>query len=416
MHVTVSASARFGLTPDGRLWTSNASLTYPFWMRYLDVFDEVRLLVRARPSAGPPTAWREVTGPGVVALPLPDVGGVKGVVRHFRELRQGLRAAAAGAQAIQMRLPCAIGLALWRQLPPRRPYGVEVVGDPYDSFAPGAVRHPLRPLLRWYFCRQLRRQCREAAAAAYVTRDTLQRRYPAGPTTFATHYSSIDLRPDAFVAAPRPRRPREGALRLVFVAALAVLYKAPDVLLEAVALCTRRGTAVRLVLVGDGACRPELEARAARLGLREHVTFAGQLPDPNAVRARLDEADVFVLPSRTEGLPRAMLEAMARALPCVGSTVGGIPELLDPEDQVPRDDVAALAQKLIEVAADPDRLAQMSARNWQRSQAYAADLLRVKRVGLYQQLKEVTAAWRGTHPGPVPRGPDRAPVSPLQAR
>jgi glycosyltransferase involved in cell wall biosynthesis len=112
------------------------------------------------------------------------------------------------------------------------------------------------------------------------------------------------------------------------------------------------------------------------------------------VRAALDHADLFVLPSRTEGLPRAMIEAMARALPCIGSTVGGIPELLPPEDLVPPGDAAALARKIREVVCDPDRMARMSARNLEQARQYREDALSGRRIAFYQRVREVTEAWR----------------------
>ena len=116
------------------------------------------------------------------------------------------------------------------------------------------------------------------------------------------------------------------------------LYKAPDVLLDAVGQCFRQGLDLELVWIGGGQYQQQLEARAKELGLSPRVRFLGQLPAGDAVRGELDRADLFVLPSRQEGLPRAMLEAMARGLPCIGSTVGGIPELLPAEDLVPPGD------------------------------------------------------------------------------
>src|SRR5205809_1714074 len=118
-----------------------------------------------------------------------------------------------------------------------------------------------------------------------------------------------------------------------------------------------------MVIVGSGGYQAQLEARAAALGIGTRVQFRGQLAAAEAVRAELDRADLFVLPSRQEGLPRAMIEAMARGLPCIGSTVGGIPELLAAEDMVPPNDASALARKIREVLADPSRLARMSVRN-----------------------------------------------------
>src|SRR6185295_745777 len=118
----------------------------------------VDLLVRAEPREGPPDGWNQVTGTGVAALPLPEFVGASGFIRKRLQIGPMLRQALDRAQAILLRVPCVIGGATWRMMPRGRPFGVEVVADPYDTFAPGSVRHPLRPLFRWWFTRQLRRQ------------------------------------------------------------------------------------------------------------------------------------------------------------------------------------------------------------------------------------------------------------------
>jgi len=203
----------------------------------------------------------------------------------------------------------------------------------------------------------------------------------------------VDLPARAFAAGPRQGRQRTSPFTLLTVGTLAQLYKAPDVLIDATEICVRDGFDVRLVLVGDGQYRRELEARAARLRRREHVRFLGQLPPGDAVRAQLDEADLFVLPSRQEGLPRAMVEAMARALPCIGSKVGGIPELLPDDDMVPPDDVLALARKMREILSEPGRLLCMSKRNLEKAREYRAEHLHERRIEFYKHLRETAEAW-----------------------
>ena len=163
-------------------------------------------------------------------------------------------------------------------------------------------------------------------------------------------------------------------------------------LIDAVADCVRAGLDLLLILVGEGKHRPELEAQAAARGLCGRIHFRGQLTAGEAVRQQLDEADLFVLASYTEGLPRAMIEAMARRMPCLGSHVGGIPELLAPEDMVPPGDRAALASKLHEVVTDPARLARMSARNLVKAREYRADCLRDRQIAFYRYLHEQTEA------------------------
>jgi glycosyltransferase involved in cell wall biosynthesis len=271
-----------------------------------------------------------------------------------------------------------------------RPYAVEVVADPYDVFAPGSVKHPLRPFFRRSSPRQLRRHCVQAGAAAYVTKEALQQRYPC--PNFSVGVSDVDLPERALVYSSRLPR-QGGTFNLIFVGTMAQLYKAPDVLINAVAACVQEGIELKLTLIGDGKHRSELEARAKSLGLGERVSFLGQLSGGDAVMAQLDIADLFVLPSHQEGLPRAMVEAMARALPCIGSTVGGIPELLPPEDMVPSGDVAALARKIREVVTDPDRMARMSARNLEKATEYTDEVLREQRNEFYRYVREMTEAW-----------------------
>ena len=125
-------------------------------------------------------------------------------------------------------------------------------------------------------------------------------------------------------------------------------------LLEALARLAGRGTAFRAALVGDGVERAALEARAEALGLTPRVRFLGERAD---VERLLPGMDLFVLSSREEGIPNALLEAMAAARPCVATAVGGTPEVLRDGETgwlVPPGDPAALAEALAEALARPE--------------------------------------------------------------
>jgi len=396
MNLIVVLEQRFERTPDGMVWTRGGPKR-SFWSRYLAVFEHVRVVARVRAVSSVLLDCDRCDGEGVSFATVPYYLGPWQYLRRVRQVRRAARDAVGSSDAVIMRVPSTIAACiepLLRQT--GHPYGVEVVGDPYDVFAPRAIRHPLRPFFRWRSTRQLRRQCSGACAAAYVTENALQRRYPPGPDAFSTHCSDVELPDAAFVFVPRSPRPGTRTFNLVMVGSLAQLYKAPDVLIDAVAACVQEGLDLQLVLVGDGRYRAELETRAAALGLGQRVCFRGQLPAGDGVRAQLDQADLFVLPSKTEGLPRAMIEAMARALPCIGSTAGGIPELLPPEDMVPPGDVVALARKIREVATDPERMARMSVRNLEKAKEYGEEVLRERRTAFYRYVRERTEAWLAT--------------------
>ena len=393
MKVVVSLEYRFDRTPDGKVWTQT-TFPYHFWTRYLEVFDRVLIVARVLEVTSASPDWKRADGEGVSFAAIPHYIGPWQYLLKARQIQLAAINSVGANDAVILRVSSQIANSiepLLRQT--GHPYGVEVVADPYDVFAPGSVKHPLRPFFRWWFPRQLRHQCTGASAVAYVTERALQTRYPPASTAFSTHYSSIELPTSALVAAPRIPRQNAHQCTLIFVGTLAQLYKAPNVVIAAVATCVQEGLDLKLILLGDGKHRPELEAQAKALGIGDRVCFRGQLTAGDAVCTELDSSDLFVLPSYQEGLPRAMVEAMARALPCIGSTIGGIPELLPAEDIVPPGDANALASKIREVVTDPDRLARMSARNLEKAKEYTDEVLREQRLIFYCYVREQTEAW-----------------------
>lgn len=395
MIATVVLEHRFDRTPGGGIWT-RSQFPLAFWSRYLEVFDSVRVVARVRDLAAPEPGSVRADGEGVEFAAITHYIGPSDYARRARAVRGEARAAVDPRSAVILRVGSHLAALIEPTLRRRgQPFGVEVIYDPYDMFARGSMTHPTRPFFRWFFPRQLRRHCAHATAAAYVTEHALQRRYPPAPDAYSTYYSDVELSDDAIVGSP-PSAPVAGPFRLVTVGAFDQLYKAPDVLIDAVAACVQAGSDITLTLVGDGLHRPELEARAAAHGIGERVGFTGNLPSGGAVRAELDSAHLFVLPSRQEGLPRALVEAMARGLPCIGSTVGGIPELLAAENLVPPGDAEALAAKIREVLADPERRARMSASNLATARGYRESELHDRRVAFYRELRRRTEAALGT--------------------
>lgn len=401
MRVMVTFEARFVRTPDGKIY-ARGPVVYDFLSRYLKVFDEVVVLARIEDVSNPNlTKLCRADGPKVRFCPVPYYVGPWQYLRRFFKVNSAIKKAVSQADAYILRISGKVGSILYRNLKKKGiPYGAEIVADPWDVFSPGSVRFFSRPVIRIISWLSLIRQCRDAAACSYVTRERLQMRYPPGGLT--THYSSIDLPSevvlDDSVVEKRMKRIEEKIhtgtpLCFCFVGSV-VLYKAPDILVEAVSICVKDGMNLELVVVGGGRFLPELKEKVERLGIADNVKFLGNLMQRQAVFEQLDKADLFVLPSRQEGLPRAMVEAMARGLPCIGSSVGGIPELLADEDIVPPADAKALAAKIEEVLADVSRLEQMARRNLQSAKDYTRSRLEKKRIEFYSKVAEITKQWR----------------------
>lgn len=388
MDLVVTVSHRFKQTPDGSVWTQTM-FAYPFWGRYLEVFDRVRVVARVESVHEQPADWIRADGIDVSFVPVPYYVGPWEYLKRSHTVRATIRNAPRPGDAIILRGSSTMASYLWQI---NYPYGIEVVGDPYDVFAPGANKHPLRPIFRWMFSRHLRAICSRACATAYVTEKYLQRRYPPSPRSFTTDYSSVELPPEAFASHVRQGF-CENDIILVSIGSLAQPYKGFDILIRAVALCVENGLDLKLIFVGDGYYRSSLEALRDQLGLKQRVVFRGQLPAGERVRAELDSADLFVLPSFTEGLPRVMIEAMARGLPCIGSSVGGIPELLSAEDLFPSRDPKALADKVAEVVRDRKRMVEMAERNLRKARNYSDAVLSAKRKEFYECVRCRTEEW-----------------------
>jgi glycosyltransferase involved in cell wall biosynthesis len=122
----------------------------------------------------------------------------------------------------------------------------------------------------------------------------------------------------------RERPPLAGPTVVLLTVGRLVPSKGYDLLLTAMAALATERPEVRLRIVGDGPSRDALVRQAQRLGVSGVVDFAGAAT-PDEVRAELARADLFVISSRDEGLPRTLLEATAAGVPVVTTNVGGIP-------------------------------------------------------------------------------------------
>ena len=195
-------------------------------------------------------------------------------------------------------------------------------------------------------------------------------------------------------ATPRSDYLTTGQLTVVFVGRL-VPNKGADVLLPAFrrVLNSQTGTPWRLWLFGEGSERASLEAMCVDLGIAEHVKFWGRI---DSVASHLEQADLFVLPSRAEGMSNALLEAMSHGLPCVASRIPGNVEVLrDGENGilVPVDNDKALADALVELGRDPDRRKALGEQA--RSDAindFAIDSVASRYLELYRELLHQTSS------------------------
>lgn len=392
MDLVFATEARFYRGKDGLFYTDSASFCMTLWERYLTVFDKLYIFARVeeRPDDASPNV---IDSPLISFISAPYYVGLEGFLKKSREIQQVIKANALSGRAYICRVPGQIGQLLANQLKKKKiSYAVEVVGDPWDVFGSGSINHPLAPIMRIGGYLSLRRVVKAASAVLYVTKYQLQKRYPCQKGVFSTFASNVLIN-DSFLV-PYPKKHvmdiKNSIISLLAIGSLEQMYKAPDVVLEALAVLKQRGYQIKLRWLGDGTYKQSMQEYAQQLCIAKQVDFVGNVSSQQ-IHDELLCADIFLHVSRTEGLPRAIIEAMACGLPCIGSRVGGIPELLEEVALISPGSSEELAKKIQEFASNASLLNLQAFRNWNEAQAYHDRILSQRRINFYQHIVNIVS-------------------------
>jgi glycosyltransferase involved in cell wall biosynthesis len=173
--------------------------------------------------------------------------------------------------------------------------------------------------------------------------------------------------------------------RVLFVGRLN-LVKGVQYLLSAMKTVHQELPEAKLILVGDGEEREHLETLTDGLGIRECVEFAGRVPHEK-VEDYMSQAEVFVLPSLSEGFPVTILEAMACGLPVVATRVGGVPDIIEDGTNgylVDTMNQEQIAEALLKLLQDEKLRKDISGNNREEVRKYRWDAVAVMLEGIYQ--------------------------------
>lgn len=201
---------------------------------------------------------------------------------------------------------------------------------------------------------------------------------------------------------------------LVGVVARLVPIKGLRSFIEAAAIIAQAEPDARFVIIGDGPERPALERQAEALGLAARLTLLGWRRD---VEDLYPEIDVVVLPSKNEGTPASLIEAMAAGRAVVATRAGGVPDVVTDEVDglvVPVGDPPALATAILQLLRDPQRRRQLGEAARQTALLrFSINRLVVDMERLYQSLlPDGGEGWPRRRPGPAARPADTRPTPP----
>lgn len=272
----------------------------------------------------------------------------------------------------------AAGVAQKKQIP----YMAVVVGCVFDAFwNHGFYGKILAPMIFM----KMRNVVKKSSYASYVTEKFLQNRYPCAVKSVAVSDVDISL-PREDVLQSRFRKIESlntKEIKIMTAAALNVKYKGQQYVIKAIPILNKMGIYVKYYVAGTGKS-DYLEKIAEKCNVSEQVIVMGSIPHEKVLQL-MDEVDIYIQPSLQEGLPRAVVEALSRGLPCVGTGTGGIPELI-PEECIFEKKSSESIANVIRSILKKNMLKEISQRNWNRAKEFSNDILERKRNEYFQYV------------------------------
>lgn len=392
MDLLFAHDTRFAVEEAGTL-LSPGTFGPQVWDRYLLYADRVRVMGRGRAPGfsqhREAQYYEPLSRPNVSFRLVPDVRAGLTFLARQRQLRQIAEQEAGQVDAVVARLPSETGLAAIRgACSAGKPWAVEVSGCAWASLRNyGGARGKVYAPIMWY---RVRRVVKRAPFALYVTNRFLQQRYPC-PNGCTIACSNVELpTPSKEVLERRlltegEDRAHDRKMVLGLIGSLHGRFKGIQTVLEALSHVRSELPPFQFRVLGVGDPAP-WRALASEYGIDDAVSFDGTLPGGGPVFEWLDGIDVYLQPSLGEGLPRALVEAMSRGCPAIGSRVAGIPELLPSECLIRPGDARDLGRLLVRAAHDPAWRREQAVRNWDKATEYSRDVLEPKRREFWERF------------------------------
>ncbi|WP_029322704.1 glycosyltransferase family 4 protein [Butyrivibrio sp. AE3004] len=387
VRVLVISDGHMLRTKDGLVW-SQSVYDYAFYARYAYVFDEVLVAVRivdinSLDHEGYPLLC---SGPKVSFLKIDDFTGVIGYLRNFFKIRNHLTSNKGAYDCAIVRMPSIISNQYACFLMKNGiPTALEIVNDPwiyYENF-----------LLKLYLTYTQKYFCMRAIGVSYVSEYVLQSRYKCRALNtnsdncfFTESYSSVYLTDDCYFF-PKIYEKKE-KYRFIHVSNSINSYnKGHMETIDIIAGLNKRGINSTVKFIGDGCWVDKYVEYAKKMGVANKVDFVGRVSGKDKIAKLLHEADVFLLPTHGEGLPRVLLEAMAAGTVCVATKIGSIIEILDDDQMAKKGDTSEFIAKIRELLNNPDRMSVLSVEGYKKSKRYHNKVLQTRRNRFYQKLR-----------------------------
>ncbi|MBF01549.1 glycosyltransferase [Flavobacterium coralii] len=325
--------------------------------------------------------YSRISHPAFNAIEVPDY---KSIQSRFKkgEAEKIIEKAVAEHDIILLRLPSANGVIAQKYARKyNKPVFVEVVACVFDALWNYDWRGKF---IAHYKMWKYRQHIKDSEHVLYVTKDFLQGRYPTKGKSIGCSDVILKHFDDSILEKRLLKQNlEEPVITLGTVAAIDVPYKGQADVIKALYLLKQKGkTNYIYKIVGQG--KPDfLQKLIDKYELNDQVEILGSLPH-DKVFDFLDSLSLYIQPSKQEGLPRSVIEAISRACPVLATNIAGNPELVDPDALYKAGDI----KKLVSLLSDYDNLPleKWATNNFERAHNFTAEKLTSQRLNFYTEF------------------------------
>lgn len=260
------------------------------------------------------------------------------------------------------------------------PYLTEVIGSPWDICWNHGLKGRILALPEYL---KARYGIAQSQWVLYVTKRYLQKKYPSFGHQAAVCDAAVpDVSEEILKKRLKKIDLQKKTLVIGTAAALDVSYKGQKYVIQALAELKKQGIRYEYQLAGAGSGRKLLK-EAKKHGVEKQVKILGQITH-GQILEWLETIDIYINPSLTEGLPRAVVEAMSYGLPCFASDAGGHPELLERRALFKAGSVPQIVRRLRSMTSS--QMKKMAVRNFRKAEDYKKEKLDRKRNLFFRQF------------------------------
>lgn len=366
--------------------------TKEIWDRYLNIFNNMNLVCRRDAkiydSKFAKNHFEKFDDERINFIEIPNIHSsiisyidIKKRINLFKVIEREVK----NSDCLIVRLPNEISvMAIKLAKRYNKPFLVEVVGCAWDSLWNHSYRGKITATFNYL---AMKKSVKNAPFALYVTDEFLQKRYPNNGESIGISDVTLPALDEGILRKRilKIKNIKKHQPKIIgTLAALNVKYKGQEYVIKAISELNKEGYNFEYHLAGGGDMS-YLKSLAEQYGVSDKVKFLGALPHEK-VFDFLDNIDIYIQPSRIEGLPRALVEAMSRACPVLGSLTGGIPELVNKRFLFTIGSVDEISRLL--KLMDKETMLEEANRSLEKAKRFDKKLLEEKRKSFYEDFVE----------------------------